>query len=353
MTFNGARIWMMVPLTCCLWLTACASSGITENSVGRPLQWPQKPLEPRIQWVKEIRDFRDAGINTGFWQRLGDLLFGKGQGRIIRPYGVLCDEKDRLFIVDAGGAVVHVMDMKNKDYFRIGIKEGQSLLKMPIAITEDEQDNLYITDAAAATVYRYSLKERELTPWLNFPLGRPTGIAFSRKKQLIYVTDTKAHQVVAFGLDGRERLRIGLRGDAPGQFNYPTDLFVDRGGNLLVTDVLNFRIQVFSAEGHFLSVMGTAGDSSGSFAKAKGVATDSDGHIYVNDALLDAVQVFDRSGRLLLDFGGNGSGKGEFWMPSGIYIDGKDRIYVADTYNRRVQVFKYLKAADRQKDGSE
>lgn len=353
MTFNGARRWMTFALTCCIWLTACASSGITENSAGRPLQWPQQPLEPKIQWVKEIRDFRDAGINTSFWHRLGDLLFGEGQSRIIRPYGVLCDGKDRLFIADAGGAVVHVMDMKNKDYFRIGIKEGQPLLKMPIAITEDEQDNLYITDAAAATVYRYNLQRGELTPWLKSALGRPTGIAYSRKNQLIYVTDTKAHQVVAFGLDGREQLRIGRRGDSHGQFNYPTDLFIDGKGNLLVTDALNFRIQLFSPEGHLLSVLGTAGDASGSLAKAKGVAVDSDGHIYINDALLDAVQIFDRSGRLLLDFGGNGSEKGQFWMPSGIHIDGKDQIYVADTYNRRVQVFKYLKAADRQKDGSE
>ena len=330
----------------CLYVTACASSSATgQRSARRELQWPPLPLEPRIEWVKDINDYRDAGISKGFWQRLADLVFGEDKTRIIKPYGVFCDEKERLFVVDVGASVVHVMDMRNKEYFLIG-KEDKAVFRTPIAITEDEQENVYITDSSAGAIYRYSLIRKELSPFVPFKLGRPTGIAYNRRNKLIYVADTTAHQVIAFGLDGMERMRIGARGDAPGQFNYPTDLFVDAQGSLLVTDSLNFRIQRFSPDGQLLDVFGRAGDSSGSFAKPKGVAADSEGHIYVCDALFDAVQIFDGTGRVLLDFGSNGGQEGQFWMPSGIYIDGKDYIYVADTYNRRVQVFRFLKLGD-------
>lgn len=308
-------------------------------------QWPPLPMEPRIQWVKEISDYRDVGITKGFWQRVVELVFGEDTTRIVKPYGVFCDGKERLFVVDVGASVVHVMDMKNGSYSLIG-KEDKAVFQTPIAITEDEGENVYITDSSAGIIYRYSLVRKELSTFVPFKLGRPTGIAYNRRNRLIYVADTAAHQVVVFSLDGMERMRIGARGDAPGQFNYPTDLFVDARGNLLVTDALNFRIQRFSPDGQLLDMFGRAGDSSGSFAKPKGVAVDSEGHVYVCDALFDAVQIFDGTGRVLLDFGSNGGEEGQFWMPSGIYIDGKDYIYVADTYNQRVQVFRYLKVDD-------
>jgi DNA-binding beta-propeller fold protein YncE len=156
------------------------------------------------------------------------------------------------------------------------------------------------------------------------------------------VSETAAHQVLLFDLNGRERFRIGHNGSKAGQFNFPTDLFIDKTGKLYVTDALNARIQVFSADNKFVRAFGEEGDGEGEFSKPKGVAVDSDGNIYVCDSLRDSVQIFDSTGRLLMEFGGRGQSAGTFWMPSGIYID-RDVIYVADTYNHRVQVFRYLR----------
>ena len=337
------RILCLVALT--LALAACAGPGARSQAPQRELLWPPLPMEPRIQWVREIHDHNDLGIGKGFWKRLGDLLSGSSDTRIGKPYGVFMDDQERLFVVDVGFAMVHVMDLKNKRYSIIGEGE-QDVFRTPIAATEDEEGNLYVTDSGTGLVQRYNLNDKTLRPLNQVKLERPTGIAFNRNNKLLYVTDTGAHQVVILDLSGRERFRIGARGEAPGQFNYPTDLFIDNQGRLYVTDVLNSRIQIFSAAGAHLKSFGQAGNKAGRFAKPKGVAVDSEGHIYVCDALLDSVQIFDDMGRLLLDFGRTGADAGEFWMPSGIHIDGKNYIYVADAYNRRVQVFKYLRLGE-------
>ena len=344
---TGRMNWCLLGILAASFLFfACAPrQSVVPDQPERTIVWPGPPLEPRIQWIREIRTYQDAGTSKGFWQRFKNFIVGETETSILRPYGVFNDDRDCLFVVDTGAAVVHMMDTETGRYTMIE-GENENTFRTPIAITGDDNGNVYITDADAGIVFRYNLKEGVLQRFTTFKLERPTGLAFSRARQLLYVTDTGAHQIIAIDLAGKERFRFGSRGVAPGQFNYPTDLCVDKIGRVIVTDAMNFRIQIFSPEGNLLEVFGQAGDSSGSFAKPKGLAIDSEGHIYVCDALFDTVQVFDDRGRLLLGFGDKGSKYGQFWMPAGIYIDRNDYIYVTDSYNQRVQVFKYLKDED-------
>jgi DNA-binding beta-propeller fold protein YncE len=335
-----ARI-LLIAMICSL-LAACAGR-VPFRSMRMPtdpgIQWPPAPLPATVSWVRNVSDYPDAGITKSTWKYLTDFVFGAEESAIGRPYGILMDSLDRLFIVDVVFRRVHVMDVKENRYTVIG--EGkQGVFQMPIAIAADDSDNVYITDSEAGIVYRHNLRTKVLSPFIT-GLIRPTGIAFNKANRLLYVSETGAHQVVLFDLNGKERLHIGRRGEAPGQFNFPTDLFIDKAGKLYVTDPINARIQVFSAEGKFLLTFGRAGDAQGEFSKPKGVAVDSEGNIYVCDALRDSVQVFDSKGRFLLEFGERGQDSGTFWMPSGIYIDKEDMIYVADTYNRRIQVFRH------------
>jgi sugar lactone lactonase YvrE len=339
---HGRGVVCLAMVLLCLCLASCVTApSPRESGLKREIQWPPLPLMARIVWVKEIRDYQDVGISKAFWQRVTEFFTGEEDTRIGKPYGVYADDRQRLFIVDVAYALIHAMDLQENRYSVIGAENGKQF-RSPIGITGDDGDNLYITDSGAGSIYRYSLGKGRLEPFIVSDLGRPTGIAFNRKNRLLYITDTTSHQVAVFDLRGNLRLRIGSRGDGPGQFNYPTDLFVDGRGRLYVTDALNSRVSIFSADGAHLKTFGRPGDSGGSFAKPKGIAVDSSGNIYVCDALLDTVQIFNDNGEFLLSFGNNGSNDGEFWMPSGIYIDKSDTIYVADSYNRRVQVFKYL-----------
>ncbi|BCS53271.1 6-bladed beta-propeller [Geobacter sp. SVR] len=330
-------VLLFIPLL----LASCASAPPAAAPLSdRDLQWPA--VKPRIAWVRSIRDYHDASIRKGFWKRFAEFFTGEPDTHIGKPYGVLSDEQQRLFIADVSQARLHVMDSRENAYSVI----GEGILRSPIGIAMDDAENLYITDSGAGTIYRYSLRRQLLEPFVVYDFGRPTGIAYNRVNQLLYVSNTTEHQVAAYDVRGKQCFSIGRRGDGPGQFNFPTDLFVDEHGLLYVTDSLNSRISIFSPQGAYLKSFGSPGDSGGSFAKPKGVAVDSKGNIYVCDALLDAVQIFNDRGDLLLTFGSNGTANGQFWMPAGIYIDRNDTIFVADSYNRRIQVFKYLDAGD-------
>lgn len=328
-------------LLLCLCLFTACSGTVAGRPVGATdLQWPPKPYQARIKWVKSISDYNDAGVKKGFWRRVAEFFVGPDNSRIVQPHGVLSDENDRLFVADPGAGLVHIMDRKGGSYAVIGGVD--SPLRTPIGLAQDEQGYLYISDATSGVVYRYDIEKRSLTPFTHRALQRPTGLAYNRTNKLLYIVETTAGRVVAVDKDGTERFRFGSQGEASAQFNHPTDVTTDAKGQVYVTDPLNYRIKVFTPEGVFVSQFGAAGDARGNLDKPKGIAVDSAGHIYVCDALLDAVQIFDTQGRLLLTFGFSGNGNGEFLMPSGIYIDLHNRIFVADTYNRRVQVFRYI-----------
>jgi sugar lactone lactonase YvrE len=133
----------------------------------------------------------------------------------------------------------------------------------------------------------------------------------------------------------------GRRGDAPGEFNFPTHLGLgpDR---LYVSDSMNARVQAFDLDGRPQAQIGQRGLYVGNFVRPKGVAADADGNVYVVESMHDTLLVFDRDARPLMSIGGTGQEVGKFYLPSGVWTDGRDRVYVADMYNGRVVVFQFL-----------
>jgi DNA-binding beta-propeller fold protein YncE len=319
-------------------LAACSGPKVVSD---RKLQWPPPPEAPQIAWVSEISDYTGAGISKGWWTRVVDFVAGESDNRMGRPYGVYVDVNGRIFVVDTVFKSIHVMDTVADKYTVIEQPNKSAVFLSPIGITGDDAGNVYVTDSLAGNVYRYSIPDNTVTTFCG-ALERPTGIAFNKRNRMLYVSDTTADRVVVFDGKGMEKFHIGKSGAAPGEFNHPTDLFIDTNGTLYVTDPLNARIQLFSTNGDFIRAIGSAGDDQGEFFKPKGVAADSSGNIYVVDALSDTVKVFDKSGRFRLEFGSRGVEAGMLWLPSGLDIDTNDNIYVADTYNRRIQKFRRI-----------
>jgi DNA-binding beta-propeller fold protein YncE len=323
-----------------VFVLSCVPRNETGHEHAVKLVWPPAPLEAKIEWKREV-SLLEKRLDQGFWGNVMAFLAGSEERQLSRPYGVVSDNQDRLFIADTAAAAVYIYDLK-KDSYQI-IEQGEELeLRSPIGLAYGQNDLLYITDSALGLVLRYNLQTAELTKFSPYKFQRPTGIRFNWKTNRLYVTDTKAHEIVVLESNGVEAFRFGGRGVEEGKFNHPTDLWVDLQNQVYVTDALNSRIQIFTAQGQFLRSFGEPGDTPGSFAKPKGVAVDPAGHIYVCDALFDAVQIFDANGRLLMDFGANGNRPGEFWMPSGIHTDRRGYIYVTDTYNKRIQVFEHI-----------
>ena len=315
------------------------------------LVWPLPPDPPRIRFVTAYYGLDDFKKKKSRWK---SMLLGpetdQQVDRLMKPYGVAVAKDGRVFVTDTAGRRVFVFDPAAKSVAFIG-ENGPGKIAKPVGVAVDERGTVFVADATLKRVFGYAPDGR-----LAIAIGRegelqnPSGLAIDRERQQLYVADAKKHQVLCYSsADGSFIREIGKRGVASGEFNFPTNLAVDKQGRLYVADTLNFRIQVFDSAGAFVKSIGSQGDGPGHLNRAKGVGVDSDGHIYIADSSFNNFQVFDGDGRILLFVGATGTGAGEFLLPAGLFVDDEDRIYVADQGNARVQVFQRVRVEARAK----
>ncbi len=307
-----------------------------------PLVWPPPPEDPRIEHLFTLTAPGDLKSAKSFWQKVWEFVLGSSDEKLIKPFAITVDGKGKVYVTDTALPGVHIFNLVNGEYQQFSeIKEGQ--LEVPVGIAVNPEGNIYVSDSALRRIFIFNARGKNIGT-IGGPdlLIRPTGLAVAPRSNRLYVVDTLAHRVLFFSLQGELQGQFGQRGERPGEFNFPTHLFIDKEGFLYITDSLNFRIQIFDSTHQFVTAFGELGDRFGQFSKPKGVAVDGEGHIYVVESFYDYVNIYDRQGRYLLSFGGPGSQRGKLWLPTGIYIDGEDKIYVADTYNARLQVYKFL-----------
>jgi DNA-binding beta-propeller fold protein YncE len=323
-------------------LAGCVAAGWSLR-VSQPqvaLQWPYLPSVAKVSYERSLGGFSRA-------RTAGSLLRAVVWGgapvdadAFVLPVAVAAAADGRLAVADAGRSCVHLFTPQARRYLRL-TGTRQAPMRSPVAVAFDGEGGLWVSDSTGR-LYVYGsdgAPRRTVEEAGGGRLQRPTGLAWSPARRTMYVVDTLAHSVVVLDARGDFVTRFGRRGEAAGEFNYPTHI-AWASGTLYVTDSLNFRVQTFDEEGHALGGFGKHGDGSGDLAMPKGVAVDRDGVVYVADAILDNVQLFDRSGAFLLTLGRRGSDFGEFWLPSGLFLGAGGELYVCDTYNRRVQVFR-------------
>jgi len=338
-------------------LEATGGSGKSDKkrpavAAARPLVWPLPPEQPRVRYVTTYRGIDD--FKTRKMPRWKTLLLGaedpssRPSDVMVKPYGVAVSRLGRVYVADTVARRVFVFDPEAKAVSFVG-ESGPGKLAKPVGVAVDGEGKVFVADATVNRVFGYDLKGQ-----LAIAIGRegdldsPSGLAVDRERNLLYVADAKKHHVLCYStVDGSAVRTIGRRGGGPGEFNFPTNLTVNRSGRLYVADTLNFRIQVFNPDGGFLGEFGIQGDTPGTLNRPKGVGVDSEGHVYVADSSFNNFQIFDAAGQLLLYVGTGGTEPGEFILPAGLCIDDRDRIYVADQGNARVQVFEYLKPGAR------
>ena len=324
--------------------TGCAQkAGEIFPPLAKPVMFPAPPERARIRYVGQLATSADLKAPAPFGAGLGEALFGKKDiASMLSPYALCTDGGDRLFVADSNAQLVHVFDLKSRQYQQWKPSIGAKRFSQPVGITYDPAGKLFVSDSAAGAIYVF---DRAGTTLGEIGMGiveRPCGLAFDSKTQRLFVADTGKHQVIILSPAGDLLARMGSRGTALGQFNYPTNVSIDHQGRIYVSDSLYFRVQQFGADFSPRRQIGRKGDLPGYFGQPKGIAIDSEDHLYVVDANFETVQIFDDAGTLMLDFGAEGRGPAEFWLPAGIFIDSSDRIWVADSYNRRVQLLQYL-----------
>jgi sugar lactone lactonase YvrE len=297
---------------------------------------------PYVAWVSQYPARVDTIPRKAFFRQLTALIAGKSnKTHMVRPMSVIAAKPSDMWVLDQG----------NQNIFRV----AHDKLEIPAATKRlvdqlpslvglcfaGDRHHLLFTDSRKNKVYALPEGAKRMEPFADtVTLDQPTGIAYNKVTDEVWVTETGAHRVAVFSKDGVLLRRFGTRGTEAGEFNFPTSVWIDNKGDAYIVDAMNFRVQIFDRTGRFVTMFGELGDGTGSMARPKGVATDTYGNIYVTDAQFNVVQVFSRDGTFLYRFGGLGREHGEFRLPGNIFIDEDNFIYVADSYNARVQVFQ-------------
>ena len=302
---------------------------------------PPPPSEPKVFFEVSYRGDVSFSKRSALDAFIGEEV-SFSRKNLVKPYGVSA-LGDSIFISDTAVAVVFDINERLREVSVIG-DGSPGKLSLPVGIAIDNDANIYVSDSKQASIMVYDKNKNLINAFGGrLELVKPAGISINNKDKILYVVDTKAHNIKAYSLDGKMLFTFGKRGKAEGEFNFPTNIAIDRrNGNVVVVDTQNFRVQIFDKNGKFIRKFGKIGDKPGMFARPKGVGVDSDGNIYVADSAFNNIQVFNENGELLIFFGSSGKHIGQFSLIAGVYVDKYDRIYIVDGFNRRVQIYQYM-----------
>jgi len=335
-----------------LGLLLLVTSGCATTWKGPEVVWPTAPETPRIRFVDSWVSVED--IDRSGWGVFKRTLLGtRGDVRFFQPMGIaISADGQRVYVADYQGVQLVKVDLQRHTMERFAPSIGFGPL---FGVALDAEENVYVSDSTQRAVLVID-QAGNLKRTLGLgELERPTGLAIDAKRQLLYVADSASvnsqkHRVHVFSLAGRKLRQLGQdRGNAPGQYNFPTYVAVDANGDVMVSDSMNFRLQRFSAEGELLRVFGEPGDAQGTFSRMKGIGYDAFGNAYVVDAGHAVVQMFNRDMQLLMWFGGR-VGKLEYLeLPSAIAVDRThNRIYVCEQGSiPRINVYDLINTTEK------
>lgn len=283
--------------------------------------YPLAPDPPRIQHLAtyaRAADLEPAQAKSG----LQSFLFGDDQQdeeALVRPYGVALSD-GKIYVADSRGPGLAIFDLKARK-FSLESGSGKGRMQRPINLAIDADGSKYVTDTARNQILVFDKSDAFLAAFGAKDEYKPVDVAIAGER--LYVTDIEHHEVRALDKrSGKLHFSFGRAGlEAENALHLPTNLAIDRKGDIYVVETGNFRVSRFTSEGKFVRHYGEPGQSPGQFARPKGIALDRDGRLYVGDAAFQNVQLFDNDGRMLMAFGQPGGDLPGLNLPAGITID--------------------------------
>lgn len=272
----------------------------------------------------------------------GDFAFGyhgSRPGQLSFPRAVCATRKGWLFVIDRTGRVVRFsQDGRFSHAWQLPAWENGT----PTGLCEAADGRLLIPDSHYHRVLEYDQDGNLLDQWGSYGTGNgqfiyPTDIEIDREGNLYVAEYGEVDRVQVFGPDRRFLRAWGRFGSAPGEFHRPMGLALTSCDELVVADTVNHRLQVFDLNGTLLRVIGSSGHKAGQLLYPYDVAVDAQDRIFVCEYGTHRVQAFARDGTWLAAWGGPGSALGQLANPWGLCTLPPDRIYIADYRNHRIQ----------------
>lgn len=266
--------------------------------------------------------------------------WGRGQRTLGIATGMATDSQDNVYIIDREPAPAVVVFSRDGKLLKTW---GEDTLSVPHDIWIDNKDRLYIADCGDHTVRIWS-KDGEVLQTIGIPdqSGAP-GTPFNRPTRIVrhpsgdmYVSDGYGQEYIhRFSDDGTLRQTWGGRGDGPGQFSLPHNIFVAPDGRLVAADrEPNNRIQVFEPDGTFITQwIG--------HPYPCGLYIDADSFVYIAEG--GCVHIYTMDGHLLAYWVVTGGPHNAAHGAHGIWVDSKGDVYVGevgvgDLYHKYIRI---------------
>ncbi len=298
------------------------------------------------------------------------------------PTGIVVDSKGNIFISDTGNHRIRKMDANgNVTTFAgsgtVGSDDGigtSASFNYPRRIAIDAHDNIFVAD-------RFNNKIRKIDPQANVTtlagngvassvdgpgasatFNYPMGVAVDAAGN-VYVADTGSHTIRKIDTNANVTTFAGKRsksGSADGvgteaMFYTPTDIAIDKAGNLYVADYNNNLIRKIDENATVTTLAGgtangwvDASGASARFYNPAGLIVDGSGTLYVADRGNHRIRKVDAEGNVTTIAGGSGSGNidgiGEgatLWYPEGIAMDHKGALIVTNSGSHHIRHLGY------------
>ncbi len=253
------------------------------------------------------------------------------------PARLAVDSADNVYVTDPTRGTIMIMDVYGD------VIEMRSGLGAPLTVAVDAFDNIYVGDDATGRIDIFdSLWQHagvlgsgagEFMAATDIAIDPDPGFGF------VFVSDGEANLIKVYGPDGQMVRSFGGSGTGPGEFDFPSAVWVSPYGEVYVGDQNNDRVQVFDRDGAFLRCFGAQGGGNRNFGRIQGLTGDLDGRIYVADAFQSHVKVLDGAGADLGTIGSLGDRSGQFRTPFGVVIDSTNRLFVSSVNSGRLEVF--------------
>lgn len=279
----------------------------------------------------------------------------RGWGKLPQGYefhqvaGVAVDRNDNVYVFNRSSHQLMVFD-RDGNFLRAWDQKFSN----PHGIRIGPDGNIYLVDRDAHVVHKYSPDQKLLLTLgtrnqpsdtgytaqervvkrAAGPFNLPTNVAVNRRGE-IFVSDGYGNaRVHKYNSTGTLLASWGLPGSAnPGDFNLPHGIGIDNDGRVLVCDRENHRVQLFDQEGEFLT-MWTG------FRQPCDLTIGPDGTVYVAE-LQHRVSILDKNGKVLARWGGEKSHEpGQFVAPHCVAVDSRGSVYVGEVLEgKRLQKF--------------
>ena len=314
------RIARLLPAACCALLFAQAPLPRLNYQVDPG--WPQLPpawnFQETAATTVDQRNGHVFVLHRGQhpimeFDATGGLIRSFGDGLFERPHGIRVDAKGNIWTVDDGGHTVLKLDPTGRVRMVLGRWKAPS-------------------NAVPPPTPRPSWAIHTITDGDLMRFNRPTDVGFDSAGN-IYVTDGYGNsRVVKFSPEGKFLTEWGKPGQAPGEFNTPHAITVDKNDRIYVADRENYRIQIFDTNGRFL-------DQWKHLGSPWGLQITPAQELYMADGYNGRVLKLSLDGKVLGSFGTLGKLPGQLLFVHHLSVGPDGSIYTAEILNWRPQKF--------------